>query len=430
MARKGAKSMDILKSALAERQAKAQKTISETGQKWVRRGELEAKRVEEYFADKKREEEKWQADEEARFQKLDEHFASAKQDDDKKKAFPAHLLDLSLLDDNDDPPISVEEIVNRFRDMSMPIMLFGETDMQRYKRMRQLEKEDHEGKKNPDLIMLDMARASDTRQALEDRDDDDAEGDGKAKFDNFGDKLAEKKDKNNSDSDASESEDTKKKQKGESKDNDSDSDTSEKQDAAPPGEQNGEEVPKEEEKKPEEVECPDVDVGLMDMSDMIRAWVRKCLKSWEKELADLPDEDKKMPIIKTAIAAHRQVRRDVRPLQKRLRVYAMDPGLLDKLHTIVSRAEQREYRSAAEAYIDLTVGKAAWPLGFGHGGSMLMEDAIGLHDRENLMKNKQLKDVSSQLNDEVTRKYVQSLKRLMNQAQKYWPPDAPSNRCN
>ena len=42
----------------------------------------------------------------------------------------------------------------------------------------------------------------------------------------------------------------------------------------------------------------------------------------------MPDEDKKKPMIKTAIAAHRQVRRDVRPLQKRLRVYAMDPGLL------------------------------------------------------------------------------------------------------
>eukprot|EP00930_Biecheleria_cincta_P003530 TRINITY_DN104469_c0_g1_i1.p1 TRINITY_DN104469_c0_g1~~TRINITY_DN104469_c0_g1_i1.p1 ORF type:complete len:421 (+),score=133.44 TRINITY_DN104469_c0_g1_i1:70-1332(+) len=419
MARKGSKSMDILKSALAERQAKAQKTISETGQKWVRRGELEAKRVEEYFADKKREEEKWQADEEARFQKLDEHFAKGKQDEETKKVIPAHLLDMDLLDDNDEPPISVEEIVNRFRDMSMPIMLFGETDMQRYKRMRQLEKEDHEGKKNPDLIMLDMARANENRMELEDRNEDDEDGEGKD----------DKKHKNNSDSDGSESDGEGKKQKAGGKDNDSDSDTSEKHDAAPSGEQQGEEVPKEEEKKAEEVECPDVDVGLMDKSDMIRAWIRKSLKAWEKELADLPDEDKKKPMIKTAIAAHRQVRRDVRPLQKRLRVYAMDPGLLDKIHTIVSRADQREYRSAAEAYIDLTVGKAAWPLGFGHGGSMLMEDAIGLHDRENLMKNKQLKDVSSQLNDEVTRKYVQSLKRLMNQAQNYWPPDAPSNRC-
>lgn len=237
--------------------------------------------------------------------------------------------------------------------------------------------------------------------------------------------------KTNSDSDASESDAEAKKQKAKAKeDKDSDSDdTSDKQDAAAAGDQNNEEAPKEEEKKPEEVECPDVDVHLMDKSDMIRGWIRKSLKTWEKELADLPDEEKKKPMIKTAIAAHRQVRRDVRPLQKRLRVYAMDPQLLDKIHTIVSRADQREYRSAAEAYIDLTVGKAMWPLGMGHGGSMLMEDAIGLHDRENLMKNKQLKDVSSQLNDEVTRKYVQSLKRLMNQAQNYWPPDAPSNRC-
>ncbi|CAK0830670.1 unnamed protein product [Prorocentrum cordatum] len=32
--------MDLLKSALAERQAKAQKVIHETGQKWIRRSEI------------------------------------------------------------------------------------------------------------------------------------------------------------------------------------------------------------------------------------------------------------------------------------------------------------------------------------------------------------------------------------------------------
>eukprot|EP00438_Fugacium_kawagutii_P034074 Skav205995 [mRNA] locus=scaffold2084:225733:228408:- [translate_table: standard] len=61
-----------------------------------------------------------------------------------------------------------------------------------------------------------------------------------------------------------------------------------------------------------------VDLGTMDRCDMIRAW---------------------------AVAAHRQVRRDVRPLQKRLRMYRMEVW-------------SSEYREAAEAYLDLTIGKA------------------------------------------------------------------------
>lgn len=410
--------MDLLKAALAERQAKAQKTISETGQKWVKRSELEAKRVEEYFADKQREEEKLKADEEARFQTLNEHFGGEKKDQENKKAIPAHLLDMELLGDDDEPPMSMEEVVNRLREMSMPVTLFGETDMQRYKRMRQLEREDHEGKKNPDLILLDSVRANDERQSLMDRAEDD---EGK-----------EKEKKENSDSD-SESEAAEKKQKKADEDSDK-SDSEGTGEQAQQGEGGGEagqgEAPKDDKPTEDTIECPDVDIKLMDKADFIRGWLRKALKAWEKELADLPDDQKKMPATKTAIAAHRQVRRDIRPLQKRLKVYVMDENLLDKIFTIAQRADQREYRSAAEFYIDLTVGKAAWPIGLGHGGSMLMEDAIGLHDRENLMKNKQLKDVASQLNDEVVRKYVQAMKRLMNKAQKYFPPDDCSKLAN
>mmetsp|Transcript_96641 Transcript_96641/g.171870 ORF Transcript_96641/g.171870 Transcript_96641/m.171870 type:complete len:412 (+) Transcript_96641:51-1286(+) len=403
---KKSKPMDLLKSALAERQAKAQKTMAETGSKWVKRSELESKRVEEYFADKKREEERQQADEEARMAKLSAHFTKiGAKEEEQQKSLPAHLLDEALLDDDAEPPIAVEEIVNRFREMGMPIVLFGETDMQRYKRMRQLEREDHEGKKNPDLVALENLHAN-ARTALEDEVGDDGED--------------QEKKKENSDSDASESEGEKNSEKDSEKDSDKDSEATGETLEGQGGEQGGEggEAPKE--KKEEDVECPDVDVGLMDKCDFVRAWVRKTLKAWEKELADLPDEEKKMAKTKAAVAAHRQVRRDVRPLQKRLRMYVMQDWLLDKIYPIIKNADDREYRSAAEAYLDLTIGKAAWPVGIGCGGSMLMEDAIELNDKFNRMAN--VKDIAFALNDEVTRKFVQALKRLMNCAQKYWPP--------
>merc|ERR1711934_1189764 len=99
-------------------------------------------------------------------------------------------------------------------------------------------------------------------------------------------------------------------------------------------------------------------------------------------------------------------------------------GLLGKIHAIIKLADAREYRDAAEAYLELSIGKAAWPVGIGCGGSMLMEDAIGLHDRFNRMDS--VKDVAHALNDEVARKYVQAMKRLMSMAQKFWPPPEPS----
>merc|ERR1719222_806000 len=103
----------------------------------------------------------------------------------------------------------------------------------------------------------------------------------------------------------------------------------------------------------------------------------------------------------------------------------MNDALLEKLWRIVKFAEEREYRQASEAYLDLSIGKAAWPVGIGCGGSMLMEDAIGLHDRFN--RNNQVKDNAVTLNDDVTRKFVQALKRLMNVAARYWPPEDLSN---
>merc|ERR1711879_234785 len=147
-------------------------------------------------------------------------------------------------------------------------------------------------------------------------------------------------------------------------------------------------------------------------------------KAWERELAEMPEEDKKKAVNKTQMQQHRQVRRDMRPLQRRLRLYILNEKLLEKLFNITQLAEAREYRNASEAYLDLSIGKAAWPVGIGCGGSMLMEDAIGLHDRFN--RNNQVKDNAVLLNDDVTRKFVQALKRLMSVAQKFWPPDDPS----
>jgi len=453
-ATKGIKALDALKSVLAERKAKAQMLTAESGQKWVKRSDLEQKRVEEYFESQRLEEEKQKADEEERFRRLNEHLAkSESQNQQASKGVPAHLLDDALLADDDaEPPLSIGEVIERLREMGQPITLFGETDMQRYRRLRNQEKEAHEGKKNPDVVMLESLHQTQQQQMLlEDEAEKAAEEDEEENAPEQG--GGDDDDEDKEDSDAEDPQDmddmpsgARRAEQREVEPDKSDSDcedaglqaveaadTGDKSDsdaedpsAQAPAAQQPEVAMQDTVAKPPEEGLPqvEVDAKLMDKCDFIRAWARKALKAWEKELADKPEEEKKKAIVKQELAQHRQVRRDVRPLQKRLRLYVLDDFLLGKIYAIVKFAEAREYRDANEAYLDLSIGKAAWPVGIGCGGSMLMEDAIGLHDRFNRMSN--VKDIAFALNDDVTRKYVQALKRLMNVAQRYWPPDDPS----
>eukprot|EP00927_Polykrikos_kofoidii_P063632 TRINITY_DN58485_c0_g1_i1.p1 TRINITY_DN58485_c0_g1~~TRINITY_DN58485_c0_g1_i1.p1 ORF type:complete len:451 (+),score=143.46 TRINITY_DN58485_c0_g1_i1:98-1450(+) len=440
----GVKAMDLLKSALAERQAKAQKAIGETGQKWIRRGEVEAKRTEEYLEEQRQEAVRRQAAEEAQFQKFAQSVVTRKSKNEVlNKEFSEDGLALAdaLLDDDDaEPPLSLSEVIDRLRQMGFPITLFGETDMQRYKRLRHLEKEAHDGKTNPDVLMLEQVNES-QRLAMQDQKENEAEAmededeDEEKSEEEGGEEVpAAASDKSDSEDEAEQQDAADKSDSedegdaGELKAADDKSD-SEDEGAAlknmPSERQMTAEGTAVQDKIPEAPEADvEVNTQLMDKCDFIRAWARKSLKAWEKELAEVPEGEKKTSKVKQMVAAHRQVRRDVRPLQRRLKMYVVEGWLLDKIHNIVAKADEREYRSAAEAYLDLSIGKAAWPVGIGCGGSMLMEDAIGLHDKFN--RNAQVKDIAFALNDDVTRKFVQALKRLMNVAQRHWPPEDPS----
>lgn len=428
-------SMDALKAALAARQAKAQTLIAESSageaKTWFKRSDLLRKEKEEYLELRRLDEERRKTDEEAYMKKVEIHLSTNSQNDDEggEEKIPQHILDEALLADDDaDPPVAKSEVLERLREIAQPITLFGETDMMRYRRYRQCEREIHEGKKNPDLVMLENVHMGQQMQALtNDLDEEEAEKDNEDE-----EKDADSSDGDNGGEKAEGADDDKSDSEDEGKGVADKSDSEDEGDAA---EEAKRAAKMKEAKKQEEATCavgkdllgltvPDIDLSMMDRCDFIRAWVRKALKIWEKELADKPDEEKKTAKVKTEVAAHRQVRRDVRPLQKRLRMYVLQEFLLDKINVIVKHAEQRDYRAASEAYLDLSIGKAAWPVGIGCGGSMLMEDAIGLHDKFNRMKN--VKDNSTALNDDVTRKYVQAVKRLMNVAQRHWPPEDPS----
>jgi len=72
---------------------------------------------------------------------------------------------------------------------------------------------------------------------------------------------------------------------------------------------------------------------------------------------------------------------------------------------------RRDYLAAMDHYIKLAIGNAPWPIGV---------TMVGIHERsarEKIYTN----SVAHIMNDETTRKYLQSVKRLMTFCQRRYP---------
>lgn len=84
-----------------------------------------------------------------------------------------------------------------------------------------------------------------------------------------------------------------------------------------------------------------------------------------------------------------------------MRTRTLEPDVLRLLSEIVHHMQSRQYQKANDAYLRLSIGNAAWPIGV---------TAVGIHERS--AREKITEDnVAHVLNDEVSRKYIQSVKR-------------------
>lgn len=98
-----------------------------------------------------------------------------------------------------------------------------------------------------------------------------------------------------------------------------------------------------------------------------------------------------------------------RKFEKRM----LDESILKAIVEIVKAAQERRYVDANDGYLRLSIGKAAWPIGV---------TMVGIHERSAREKlhNGERGHV---MGDEVTRKYLQSIKRCLTFAQVRWPPE-------
>ncbi|KAI1152803.1 hypothetical protein F4825DRAFT_450105 [Nemania diffusa] len=116
---------------------------------------------------------------------------------------------------------------------------------------------------------------------------------------------------------------------------------------------------------------------------------------------------------KAAVNAMVSSRANMVPLFRKFETGDLDDDILRPVVEIVQAAQERRYVDANDGYLRLSIGKAAWPIGV---------TMVGIHERSAREKlhNGERGHV---MGDEVTRKYLQSIKRCLTFAQVRWPPE-------
>lgn len=147
--------------------------------------------------------------------------------------------------------------------------------------------------------------------------------------------------------------------------------------------------------------------------DIITKVLKFLLGVWAKELNAREDYEKLSVQGKLNSATHKQTESYLRPLFRKLQQRNLPADIKGSITAIIKFLLQREYVKANDAYLQMAIGNAPWPIGV---------TMVGIHARTGREKIFS-KHVAHVLNDETQRKYIQGLKRLMTICQKHFPTD-------
>lgn len=152
-------------------------------------------------------------------------------------------------------------------------------------------------------------------------------------------------------------------------------------------------------------------------AQVITTFLQFILKLWHDQLKSYSPQEKISVKAKTARVIFTQTREYMKPLFRKLKNRTIPEDILDSLRDITKHLLNRNYIAASDAYLEMAIGNAPWPIGV---------TMVGIHARTGREKIFS-KNVAHVMNDETQRKYIQGLKRLMTKCQEYFPTD-PS-RC-
>lgn len=150
----------------------------------------------------------------------------------------------------------------------------------------------------------------------------------------------------------------------------------------------------------------------------IHKFFKSLLKQWEDDLAHRPDSVKQTAAGRNETKTYKQCKDYIRPLFKMCKSRRLEPGIMAHILNIINFCEQGEFVKANDAYINVAIGRAAWPIGV---------TMVGIHARSGREKIGS-SNVAHVMNNELQRKYLTSVKRLMSYCQKKRTDVDPSKK--
>ena len=165
----------------------------------------------------------------------------------------------------------------------------------------------------------------------------------------------------------------------------------------------------------------DTEQDLDDESDphkFIHRFFKSQLKQWEEDLVNRPDSVKRSLGGKNETKTLKQCKDYIRPLLKQCKNRRLEESMMAHLLKIVKFCKEGEFVKANDAYIDVAIGRAAWPIGV---------TMVGIHARSGRAKIES-SNVAHVMNSEMQRKYLTSVKRLITYCQKKRVDVAPSKK--
>lgn len=165
----------------------------------------------------------------------------------------------------------------------------------------------------------------------------------------------------------------------------------------------------------------DKDENEEDQSDppkVIYKYLKGLMKEWERELENRPESVARSVAGRNESKTVKQCKDYIRPLFKLLKSRKLESGLQFHLLKIVNFAKQGEFVKAHDSYMDVAIGRAAWPIGV---------TMVGIHARSGRAKIES-SNVAHVMNSELQRKYLTSVKRLLTFDQKRRKDVDPSKK--
>jgi pre-mRNA-splicing factor 18 len=157
-----------------------------------------------------------------------------------------------------------------------------------------------------------------------------------------------------------------------------------------------------------------------DPAKRIYKFLKGLLREWEEDLEARPSSVAMSVAGRNESMTFKQCKDYIHPLFKQLKRRKLEPGMQAHLVNIVEFAKEGEFVKAHDAYMDVAIGRAAWPIGV---------TMVGIHARSGRAKIES-SNVAHVMNSELQRKYLTSVKRLLSYAQKKRPDVDPSKKVS